>query len=153
MANGNGPQMGHRLPLSAGPTRQQATQESEEAAAAFIAEHRDTKASLRMAEDANQGLKIQLQDLLRENEELRQKLKISEERTFFLQGYAIELTTCLDILKSSNVSIIDRAIKRAHDSGIKARQSEISAQQQVDTIKPNGSALPASDWGNGSEAK
>jgi hypothetical protein len=75
---------------------------------------------------------MQVADILRENEELRQKLKEAETRMIFLQGYSVEITTCLDILKNSNNAIIDKALNKARESGIKlARAPRQETEEEI----------------------
>jgi chromosome segregation ATPase len=92
---------------------------AEETAANFLAEYRILKDTLQTTEESNASLRMQVGDILRENEELRQKLNEAEARVIFLQGYSVEITTCLDILKNTNNTIIDKAINRARESGLK----------------------------------
>lgn len=131
---GEGPAMGKRFGLlSTSPraTINSATEAGPSAAARFLQEHEDTKNALRTAEDANEAFRVQLKDLMRENEELRQKLAAAERRVLFLQGYSTEITTCLEILRQSNQAIIGRAVAKARECGIAVAKGEFVAQEET----------------------
>lgn len=87
-------------------------------AAQFLQEHEETKEALRAAEDHIRELRSNCNDLLRENEGLRERLATAESRVMFLQGYSTEIMTSLENIELTTTSLIRSALDRASKSGL-----------------------------------
>ena len=109
----------HAIPPARSTPLATITQEAEDAAHAFLTEHRILRDQLQSEKEAAESLKMQLRDLMRENEQLRERLQTFEARATFLQAYSVEITTCLSNLKTSTSGIIDNALERAREAGVK----------------------------------
>lgn len=148
------PKMGNRLPLRqpSNGSHRLLGEEAQSAAEMFITEHHETKRALEAASASNESLKMQLRDLFRENEELRERLASAETRAAFLNAYAVEITTCVDNLKSTTEAIIENAIERGRKNGVRAvqdlgtdeaRQEEHDEREEAARVIGN---LPINDW-------
>jgi hypothetical protein len=128
--------------------------EAQSAAEAFINEHHDTKKALQASNEANEALRMQVQDLFRENEHLRERLAAAETKMAFFSAYAVEMTTCVDNLKLTTNAIIDHAIERGRANGIRASEAQRLGEEALEDTGEDDqaeverivSSLPRTDW-------
>lgn len=98
---------------------------AEEAASAFIRELHELREALKASDDLSEQRRASNNDMMRENAELREKLKAAEARVLFLQGYSVEITANLDNIGT----LIKTTLERAQKSGIEAVRPPIVAGQ------------------------
>lgn len=103
------------------------TSRAEEAAAAVIKELHELREALKASDDLGEQRRVSNNDMMRENAELREKLKAAEARVLFLQGYSVEITANLDNIGT----LIKTTLERAQKSGIAAVKPPIVVAGQI----------------------
>ncbi len=104
------------------------TSKAEEAAAAVITELHELREALKASDDLSEQRRVSNNDMMRENAELREKLKAAEGRVLFLQGYSVELTTGLDNIDT----LIKAVLERAKKNGLAALKPPMVEAGQLD---------------------